>query len=86
MVIVHLIQHEGTQALKMPEDSVPGKMLRIVLWFILPLLVLTVADRLWAWTRFVKRKTHPLPSQREGAEETATEVKGEQEVQGEQGD
>lgn len=77
------LQTAGTQALQMPEDSVPGKILRIVLWFILPLLVLTIADRFWMWTRFVKRKTHPLPSQREGAEEQGVqEVQGEQEGQG----
>lgn len=50
------LQTEGVRALQMPEDSVPGKILRIILWFILPLLVLTIADRLWMWTRFVKKK------------------------------
>ena len=41
---------------KMSTDSVPGKILKILLWFVLPLLVLTVADRMWAWTRWLKRK------------------------------
>jgi len=50
------LQKEGVRALQMPEDSVPGKILRIILWFILPLLVLTIADRLWMWTRFIKKK------------------------------
>ena len=41
----------------MPEDSVPHKVLMIMLWYVLPLLMLTFADRLWAWTNWVKRKT-----------------------------
>ena len=40
----------------MPEDSVPTKILTIMLWYVLPLLVLTVADRLWAWSRWIKKK------------------------------
>ena len=40
----------------MPEDSVPTKILTILLWYVLPLLVLTVADRLWAWSRWIKKK------------------------------
>ncbi len=43
---------------KMPEDSIPQKVLIIVLWYILPLLLLTIADRLWAWSRWLKRKEH----------------------------
>ena len=41
---------------KMPQDSVPGKILEIILWFILPLTLLTVADRLWAWSKWVRLK------------------------------
>jgi len=41
---------------QMPQDSVPGKILTILLWYVLPLLVLTIADRLWAWSRWVKKK------------------------------
>ena len=41
---------------KMPEDSVPQKILYIFLWYILPLLVLTLADRLWAWSHWVRKK------------------------------
>ena len=40
----------------MPDDTVPGKILTILLWYILPLLVLTLADRLWAWSRWLKKK------------------------------
>ncbi len=40
---------------QMPEDTVPEKILRIVLWFVLPLALLTIADRLWMWTRWVRR-------------------------------
>ena len=41
---------------KMPKDNVPAKILEIVLWFILPLTLLTLADRLWAWSKWVRIK------------------------------
>ena len=41
---------------KMTEKSVAEKILRVVIWFVLPLFLLTVADRLWAWTKWVRRK------------------------------
>ena len=44
---------------KMPDDSVPQKILFILLWYVLPLAVLTIADRLWAWTKWVRK--HPAP-------------------------
>jgi triosephosphate isomerase len=41
---------------KMPEDSVPQKILTILLWYVLPLLLLTLADRLWMWSNWLKKK------------------------------
>ena len=41
---------------KMPTDSVPQKILLIVLWYIMPLALLTFADRIWAWTQWLKNK------------------------------
>ena len=41
---------------KMPQDSVPSKIIVIVLWFVLPLTLLTLADRLWAWSQWVRLK------------------------------
>ncbi len=41
---------------QMPEDSMPRKIATIFMWYILPLLVLTLADRLWAWSKWVRRK------------------------------
>jgi triosephosphate isomerase len=41
---------------RMPADSTAGKILTIVLWYVLPLLLLTIADRLWAWTHWLKGK------------------------------
>ena len=41
---------------KMPTDSVPKKILLIVLWYIMPLTLLTFADRIWAWTQWLKKK------------------------------
>ena len=37
-------------------DTMTGKILIIALWYILPLLLLTIADRLWAWSKWLKRK------------------------------
>ena len=38
------------------DKSVPGKILRILLWFVLPLALLTIADRLWMWTSWLRRE------------------------------
>ena len=37
-------------------DTTPKKAARIVVWFILPLALLIIADRLWAWTKWLKKK------------------------------
>ena len=37
-------------------DSVPGKIAKILMWFVLPLALLTLADRLWAWTKWLRRE------------------------------
>ena len=34
---------------KLDEDPIPGKILVIALWYLLPLVLLVFADRLWAW-------------------------------------
>ena len=47
---------EQTEIGKMPEDSVPKKILVILLWYVLPLVLLTIADRLWAWSKWIKKK------------------------------
>lgn len=41
---------------KMPKETMAQKVLIIALWYILPLLLLTIADRLWAWSKWLKRK------------------------------
>ncbi len=41
---------------QMSVDSVPSKIASVLLWFVLPLALLVVADRLWAWTRWIKNK------------------------------
>jgi len=47
---------EASATGKMPKDSIPGKILVIILWYVLPLIVLTVADRLWAWSQWLKKR------------------------------
>lgn len=41
---------------QLPQDSTPEKIIFILLWFILPLALLTLADRTWAWTKWLRRK------------------------------
>ncbi|MBR1415247.1 MAG: DoxX family protein [Prevotella sp.] len=41
---------------QMPQNSVPVKVLQMLLWFVLPLSLLTIADRTWAWTKWLRRR------------------------------
>ncbi len=48
---------ENIDAGKTPEwSTAERKILSIVLWYVLPLLILTLADRLWAWSRWMRKK------------------------------
>ena len=47
---------EESELGKQSTDSATSKILWILTWFVLPLLVLTLADRLWAWTKWLRRK------------------------------
>jgi len=37
-------------------SSVSSKVSQILLWFVLPLTLLSVADRIWMWNRWIRRK------------------------------
>jgi triosephosphate isomerase len=41
---------------QMPIDSVPSKIAWLLAWFVLPLAALTIADRLWAWTKWIRKR------------------------------
>lgn len=41
---------------QMPADSVSKKIGRVLLCFFLPLLLLVLADRTWAWSQYVRKK------------------------------
>ena len=47
---------ESIEIGKMPINSVPKKILLIILWYIMPLTILTIADRTWQWTKWIKKK------------------------------
>ncbi len=53
---------------QMPSDNVATKILWLLTWFVLPLVILTIADRLWAWSRWVRKKkeriNNPLNKER----------------------
>ena len=40
----------------MPDNPTAGRIAWIVSWFVVPLFLLTLADRLWAWTSWLRRK------------------------------
>ena len=48
---------EESELGQLPTDSVPGKIAWLLVWFVLPLMALTIADRLWAWTKWLKKKS-----------------------------
>ncbi|MBQ8046639.1 MAG: DoxX family protein [Prevotella sp.] len=45
---------------KLSENSVPKKITYILLWFALPLALLSIADRLWMWTKWIRRKRNNI--------------------------
>ena len=47
---------ENLQIGKIDDKSTTSRILAIVLWFILPLFILTIADRIWAWSKWLKSK------------------------------
>jgi len=73
--ILHKWSHNDLPALAkleighLPNDSVGKNITKVVLWFFLPLLLLTIADRTWAWSQFVRRRI------REGEERLKEEEK-----------
>jgi len=46
---------------QMSPDSIPGKIALLLVWFVLPLVLLTVADRLWAWTKWIRKRNRNNP-------------------------
>jgi len=38
------------------QQSMATSTIKMLLWYVLPLLALTIADRTWAWTRWLKRR------------------------------
>ena len=58
-----LTETESTQPLeqleigRMPSDGPARKIVTILLWFVLPLALLTMADRLWMWTHWLRRRS-----------------------------
>ena len=47
---------ENLEIGKIDKETMAEKILVIVLWYLLPLLLLTIADRLWAWTKWINGK------------------------------
>lgn len=56
---------EQSELGQMSDNSVARRIIRLLLWFVLPLSLLTIADRLWMWTRWVRRKEKETPKEEE---------------------
>ncbi len=41
---------------QMPEDATAAKIVKLLLWFVLPLALLSIADRTWMWTQWVRSR------------------------------
>jgi len=50
---------------RVADTSLPRKTVRLLLWFVLPLTLLTIADRLWAWGKWVRNKRDRLLHKKE---------------------
>ena len=64
---------------QLSEDSVPSKIVQILLWFVLPLALLSIADRTWMWTHWLRKKerrakAHPSPSLLRGRQRGGRDV------------
>ena len=54
---------EESELGQLPTETVVTKILWILTWFALPLVLLTIADRLWAWSKWIrknKKNNNPL--------------------------
>ena len=59
----------------MPTVTVAEKIINLLVWFVLPLFLLTLADRLWAWTQWIRRKTKKQATKKnDAAAPAATEA------------
>ena len=57
---------ENSELGQLPTETVASKILWILTWFVLPLVLLTIADRLWTWTKWIrKKKNNPLNNKRQ---------------------
>ena len=54
---------EQTELGRLPDDSVMRRIVMLLLWFVLPLTLLAIADRLWAWTRWLRSKENTQKEQ-----------------------
>ena len=52
---------EESELGQLPTETVVTKILWILTWFVLPLVLLTIADRLWAWSKWIRKKKNNNP-------------------------
>ncbi|MBQ8486034.1 MAG: DoxX family protein [Prevotella sp.] len=57
-----LLPLEQMEIGQLPDDGVARKIATILSWFVLPLALLTLADRLWMWTKWLRRRRKNSPA------------------------
>jgi triosephosphate isomerase len=65
---------EDSELGQLPTETVTSKILWVLTWFVLPLMFLTIAYRLWAWTRWVRSGKKQRGSQPEASEAQSTPI------------
>ena len=55
---------------QLPDDDVAKKIALLLIWFVLPLSLLTLADRLWMWTKWLRRRHNPNKEKKPEAPDT----------------
>ena len=56
---------ETSELGQLPSDTAATKILWILTWFVLPLVLLTLADRLWAWSGWLRKRNNNNPLNKE---------------------
>ena len=60
---------------QMSDDTVGKTLAKVFLWFFLPLILLTLADRTWDWSIRLRRKTRLLSMRKQKKDADEEEIR-----------
>ena len=70
----------------LPKDTVAEKIAKLMLWFVLPLMLLSLADRTWMWTQWLRKRKklflNPIKRQKNEKENCCRKLEDEHESPG----